>query len=55
MAKGYHCSNCREAIAADNLKKIAIGEARNVVFCGNCNCYVTIEEPRPDAKPAESK
>lgn len=55
MAKGYHCSNCREAIATDNLKKIAIGEARNVVFCGNCNCYVTIEEPREAAKPTESK
>ena len=40
---GYHCSNCREQIA--NLKKISIGENRNVVFCGSCNCYVTIEEP----------
>jgi uncharacterized CHY-type Zn-finger protein len=57
--KGYHCSNCRENIATDNLKKISIGEARNVVFCGNCNCYVTIEEPRvaapAPAKPAETK
>lgn len=49
---GYHCSNCRENIA--NLKKISIGENRNVVFCGSCNCYVTIEEPRAAAKPAVS-
>lgn len=53
----YYCSNCREKISPDALKKIAIGEARNVLFCGNCNCYVTIEEtkkaaaaPSPDAK-----
>jgi transcription elongation factor Elf1 len=50
---GYHCSNCRENIA--NLKKVSIGEDRNVVFCGACNCYVTIEEPRVAAKkPAAS-
>ncbi len=49
---GYHCSNCRENIA--NLKKVNIGEDRNVVFCGACNCYVTIEEPRPGQKPAAS-
>lgn len=48
----YHCSNCRENIA--NLKKISIGENRNVVFCGACNCYVTIEEPRQSQKPAVS-
>lgn len=46
----YHCSNCREPIA--NLKKVSIGQDRNVLFCGACNCYVTIEEPRPvQAKP----
>ena len=49
---GYHCSNCRENIA--NLKKISIGDNRNVVFCGACNCYVTIEEPRQVQKPAAS-
>lgn len=49
---GYHCSNCRENIPAGNLKKVAIGADRNVVFCGSCNCYVTLEEPNPAAKKA---
>ena len=48
-----YCSNCRETITA--VKKIAIGESRNVVFCGSCNCYVNIEEPQTKATiPAPS-
>lgn len=45
----YYCSNCRESIAEDNQKMIKIGEERNVVFCGGCNCYVTLEDKT--AKP----
>lgn len=55
---GYHCSNCRENIPADKLKKVAIGADRNVLFCGSCNCYVTLEEPNPLAKkvaPAQAQ
>jgi len=55
MSGTYHCSNCREKTS--NLKKIAIGEARNVVFCGTCNCYLAIEEEKAAAPkaPSESK
>lgn len=53
MAK-YYCSNCRENLPVDSLKKVAIGVDRNVVFCGSCNCYVTLEEPKSlTAKAAE--
>lgn len=57
MASPY-CSNCRESIPADSLKRIAIGTGRSVVFCGSCNCYVAIEDKTPatpvkkDATPA---
>ena len=50
----YHCSNCREKLADDAVKKIAIGTDRNVVFCKACNCYVTLEEKKvAPAKKAE--
>ena len=42
----YHCSNCREKLKEDGLKKVSIGQERNVVFCSECNCYVAIEEPK---------
>jgi hypothetical protein len=51
----YHCSNCRETLKEEGLKKVAIGAGRNVVFCANCNCYVTIEETVKVAPPAEQK
>lgn len=61
MAQNYYCSNCRENIKADSLKKVPVGQDRNVVFCGTCNCYVALEEPKakapapaaPATKPAE--
>ena len=40
-----NCSNCREVITEEDLKKVAIGKGRNVVFCAKCNCYLTIQEP----------
>ncbi len=49
----YHCSNCREVLSEDKIKKVAIGTDRAVVFCAACNCYVTLEEkvaPKP-SKP----
>ena len=49
----YHCANCREALKEESLKKIAIGSGRNVVFCANCNCYVTIEETKKAVTPVE--
>lgn len=52
----YYCSNCRESIAEDKLKKVAIGADRNVVFCKSCNCYVTLEQPAPlSSKPSQPK
>ena len=42
-----YCSNCRETVKTDELKKIAIGKDRNVVFCAECNCYIAIEDKLP--------
>ena len=55
MAKGYYCTNCRENVPTDGLKKVSIGKDRNVVFCGSCNCYVNIEQPAPLAPPTIEK
>ena len=47
----YHCSNCREVLKEESLKKVAIGAGRSVVFCGQCNCYVAIQEPAKASAP----
>ena len=60
MAK-YNCSNCREVRDTETLKKVSIGKDRFVLFCGDCNCYVAIQEPvavkkveaKVETKPAE--
>ena len=50
MARSYHCSNCRENIGGEGLNRVAIGQNRFVVFCGMCNCFVSLEDPTIIAK-----
>ena len=51
----YNCSNCREPLRTDDdLTKVSIGQGRNVIFCKECNCYVTIEEPAKAKKVAKA-
>ena len=49
-AKGYHCSNCRESIGGEGLNRVSIGQNRFVVFCGKCNCFISLEDPTLIAK-----
>ena len=44
-ARSYHCSNCREDIGGEGLNRVSIGQNRWVVFCGMCNCFVSLEDP----------
>ena len=50
MARSYHCSNCRENIGGEGLNRVSIGQNRFVVFCGMCNCFVSLEDPTIIAK-----